>query len=171
MPNLESLQWKRFIHLMGWIRVMPPIPKSIQFHWTQIACKVGCRLYSRTSFFYKCKTSTLTPFVKPRDILTLGKWNVFYIQLYVEFAFMYNPGSTSNLRCQALYINVCKISVEPEVQKKLIKSYPYFSPSSLRNLTNRNLSLDHCIRPTTYSSLWPKWCREWQFEIKYLSCT
>jgi len=54
------------------------------------------RLYSRTSFIYKDKTSTLTPFVKPRDILNLSIQNVFYIQSYVESAFTYNPGSTLN---------------------------------------------------------------------------
>ena len=30
-------------------------------------------LYSRMSFIYKYKTSTLTPFVKPRDILNLAE--------------------------------------------------------------------------------------------------
>ena len=43
---------------------------------------------------YKYETSTLTPFVKPRSILNLAIQNVFYIQSYVESAFMYNPGST-----------------------------------------------------------------------------
>ena len=37
---------------------------------------------------YKYKTSTLTPFVKP--------CNVLYIQLYVESTFKYNLGSTPN---------------------------------------------------------------------------
>ena len=63
--------------------------KSIFFCWTWIACKVGLhlkldcmwgRLYPRTSFIYKCKTSTLTPFVKPRDILNLDIKNIFYVQ-------------------------------------------------------------------------------------------
>ena len=51
-------------------------------------------LYSRMSFIYKEKPSTLTPFVKPRDILNLSIQNVFYIQSYVESAFTYNTGST-----------------------------------------------------------------------------
>ena len=46
------------------------------------------------SFIYKYKTSTLTPFVKPCDILNLAIQNIFYTQLYVESAFTYNPGST-----------------------------------------------------------------------------
>ena len=33
-------------------------------------------------------------FVKPRDVLNLAKQNVFYVQLYVESAFTYNPGTT-----------------------------------------------------------------------------
>ena len=45
------------------------------------------------SFIYKYKTSTLTPFVKPHDILKLAVQNVFYIKLDVESVFMYNPGS------------------------------------------------------------------------------
>ena len=46
------------------------------------------------SFFCKYKTSTLTPFVKPHDILNLAVQNAFYIQTFVESAFMNNPGST-----------------------------------------------------------------------------
>ena len=46
--------------------------------------KVG--LYSRASFIYKFKTSTLTPFVKPRNLLNLAVRNIFlhfYIQSWV----------------------------------------------------------------------------------------
>ena len=46
------------------------------------------------SFIYRYETSTLTPFVKPHDILNLAVQNVFYIQLYVESAFMFNLGYT-----------------------------------------------------------------------------
>ena len=56
-------------------------------------CTLG-RLYSRTSFIYKYKTSTLTPFVKPCDVLNLAIQNLFYTQLYVESTFTYNLGST-----------------------------------------------------------------------------
>ena len=44
--------------------------------------------------YLKAQTSTLTPFVKPRDIFNLAVQNIFYIQSYVYFAFMYNLGST-----------------------------------------------------------------------------
>ena len=67
------------------------------FCWTRIAHKVGLHesgLYSRTSFIYKYKAPTLTPYVKPRNILNLAVQNIFYVQLYVESAFTYNPGST-----------------------------------------------------------------------------
>ena len=46
------------------------------------------------SFIYKYKTLTLTPFVKPHKILKLPVQNIFYIKLYMESAFMYNPGLT-----------------------------------------------------------------------------
>ena len=46
------------------------------------------------SFIYEYKTSTLTPFVKPHDILNLAVQNIFYVQSYVESAFTYNPGLT-----------------------------------------------------------------------------
>ena len=52
------------------------------------------RLYSRMSFIYKYETSTLTPFEKPGDILNLAVQNIFYVQLYMESAFIYNPGLT-----------------------------------------------------------------------------
>ena len=58
---------------------------------TPIARKTN--LCSRKSFIYKYKTSTLTPFVKPWDILNLATKNVFYIQMYVESAFTNNRGS------------------------------------------------------------------------------
>ena len=51
-------------------------------------------MYSRTSFIYKYKRSTLTPFVKPHNVLNLAVQNIFYVQSFVESAFMYNPGST-----------------------------------------------------------------------------
>ena len=65
-------------------------------HWTEIVHKVGLhvRLYSRMSFIYKYKTSTLTPFVKPHNVLNLAVQKIFYVQLYMESAFMYNPGLT-----------------------------------------------------------------------------
>ena len=46
------------------------------------------------SFIYKYKTSTLTPFVKPHNVLNLAVQKIFYVQLYMESAFMYNPGLT-----------------------------------------------------------------------------
>ena len=61
---------------------------------TQIACKVRLHkggLYSRMSFNYKYKTSPLTPFGKPCDIINLTIQKVFYIQLYVESTFTYYP--------------------------------------------------------------------------------
>ena len=45
-------------------------------------------------FIYKYKTYTHTPLVKQSSVLNLDIQNVFYIQLYVESAFMSNPGST-----------------------------------------------------------------------------
>ena len=42
------------------------------------------------SFIYKYKTSTLTPFVKPRNVFKLAVQNDFYIQSYVESALTYN---------------------------------------------------------------------------------
>ena len=51
-------------------------------------------MYSRMSFIYKDKTSTLTPFVKPHNVLNLVVLNIFYIQSYVESAFTNNPEST-----------------------------------------------------------------------------
>ena len=52
-------------------------------------------LYSRMSFIYKYKTSTLTPFVKPCNILNLAKQNVFYVPTIVHgICLMQNPGST-----------------------------------------------------------------------------
>ena len=70
---------------------------KVGLHESRIARKLNCTkvgLYSRKSFIYKYKTFTLTPFVKPQDILNLTIQNIFYIQLYVESAFMNNPGST-----------------------------------------------------------------------------
>ena len=49
------------------------------------------------SFVYNKETYTLTPFVKPSDVLNLAGRNVFYIQSYVESTFMYNLGSTNFL--------------------------------------------------------------------------
>ena len=43
---------------------------------------------------YKYKTYTLTPFVKPRNILNLAIQNIFYVQFCVESTFTYNPGPT-----------------------------------------------------------------------------
>ena len=51
-------------------------------------------MYSRKSFIYKYKTSTLTPFVKPRNVLNLAIQNLFYVQSNVEYGFTYNLGST-----------------------------------------------------------------------------
>ena len=47
-------------------------------------------MYSRTSFICKYKTSTLTQFLKPCDILNLVVQNVFYVQWYVESEFTQN---------------------------------------------------------------------------------
>ena len=46
------------------------------------------------SFIHKYESFTLTPFVKPHNILNLAEQNIFYVQLYMESAFTYNPGST-----------------------------------------------------------------------------
>ena len=46
------------------------------------------------SFINKYETSTLTPFVKPHNVLNLAIQNVFYVPLYVESAFTYKLGST-----------------------------------------------------------------------------
>ena len=46
------------------------------------------------SFIYKYKTSTLTSFVKPCNVLNLVIQIVVYIQSYVESAFTYNLGLT-----------------------------------------------------------------------------
>ena len=46
------------------------------------------------SFLYKYKTSTLTPFVKPHDILNLAVQNLFYTQLHEESAHKYDLGLT-----------------------------------------------------------------------------
>ena len=59
----------------------------------KLDCMKG-RLYSRMSFIYNSKIPTLTPFVKPCNILNLAIQNIFYIQLYVESAFTYNLGPT-----------------------------------------------------------------------------
>ena len=69
------------------------------FHYVGPRChvKLDCtsgKLYSRTSFVYKCEASTLTPFVKPWKILNLAVQNGFYIQSYEESAFTCNVGST-----------------------------------------------------------------------------
>ena len=52
------------------------------------------------SFIYKYKTSTLTPFVKPHDVLNLAEQIVFNVLLLLESAFTYNPGSAN------LYVTV-----------------------------------------------------------------
>ena len=67
--------------------------------WGRQIVQVQDGLYSRMSFIFMYETSTLTPFVKPCDILNLAIRNIFYIQLYVESAFMYNPGSTVKTTC------------------------------------------------------------------------
>ena len=63
------------------------------FYRTQIARKVrlheksDCtlgRLKSRMSFIYKYEISTLTPFVKPRNILNLAVQNVHWIHCYIQ---------------------------------------------------------------------------------------
>ena len=46
------------------------------------------------SFIYTYKTSIFTLFVKQHNILNLTAQNVFYVQSYVESAFLYNSGST-----------------------------------------------------------------------------
>ena len=52
------------------------------------------RIVLKTSFTFKYKICTLTPFVKPCNVLNIAVWNIFYVQLYMESAFMYNPGLT-----------------------------------------------------------------------------
>ena len=49
-------------------------------------------------FIYKYETSTLTPFVKPHNILNLAAQNIFYVQSYVESNFTYNLGSNPTIR-------------------------------------------------------------------------
>ena len=66
---------------------------AIDIHWTWIACKADCT--QKMSFIYKYKTPTLTPFVKPRDVLNLTVQNIFYVQSYAESTFMYNLVSTT----------------------------------------------------------------------------
>ena len=73
------------------------------------------------SFIYKYKTSTLNPFVKPRDILNLAIQNIFYIQSYVESTFTYNPGLTNILIVEnsskifrRQRVVLCKIHVETD---------------------------------------------------------
>ena len=74
----------------------------------KLDCTLG-RLYSRKSFIFKYKTSTLTPFVNPRVIVNLAIWNVFYVQAYVESAFMYNPGSTFQSKSTQLFIKIFRL--------------------------------------------------------------
>ena len=66
--------------------------------WVYFALAVGPGLHVRRiklkNVIYKYKTSTLTPFVKPCDVVNLAKQNVFYVQSCVESAFMYIMGST-----------------------------------------------------------------------------
>ena len=42
------------------------------------------RLSSRMSFIYNYETSTLTPFVKPHDVINLATQNVL-LDIYVQF--------------------------------------------------------------------------------------
>ena len=42
----------------------------------KLDCMYG-RMYSIMSFIYKYETSTLTPFIKPRNILNLAVQNIF----------------------------------------------------------------------------------------------
>ena len=68
-------------------------------------CTYG-RLYSRMSCLYKYKTSTLTPFVKPRNTLNLAVQNVFYVKMYAESAFTYNPELTQYFSgCSSMKFN------------------------------------------------------------------
>ena len=60
------------------------------------------------SFIYKYKTSTLTPFVKPHDILNLAVQNVFYVQSYMESVFTYNPGWTKTSLLFSWAMNTAK---------------------------------------------------------------
>ena len=59
-------------------------------------------MYSRTSFIYKYKTSTLAPFVKPCNVHNLAVQNIFYLQMYVESDFQ---GWPNNL----WWSNLCNI--------------------------------------------------------------
>ena len=54
-------------------------------------------LYSRTAFIYNYNTSTLTPIVKPCNILNLAVQNILFKQSYMESTFMFNPGLTKFL--------------------------------------------------------------------------
>ena len=53
--------------------------------WGRQIVQVQGGLYSRMSFIFMYETSTLTPFVKPCDILNLAVQNIFYINC------MWNP--------------------------------------------------------------------------------
>ena len=54
------------------------------------------------SFIYKYETCILNPFVKPSNTLNLAIQNIFYVQLYVESSFTYNPGLTFIFKADAV---------------------------------------------------------------------
>ena len=95
---------------------------TLKRHWTWIAHKVG--LYSRTSFLYKYETSTLTPFVKPHNILNLAGQNILYLQSYVQSAFMHSLGSTKKGYCP-----LCTVSIVLALHNTKAYHLGYFEPS------------------------------------------
>ena len=60
--------------------------------WTWNAHKADCT--PERHLFMSTIHQTLTPFIKPCNILNLAVQNIFYVQSCVDFAFSYNLGST-----------------------------------------------------------------------------
>ena len=87
------------------------------------------------SFIYKYKTLTLTPFVKPHDMLNLAVWNIFYVQLHVESAFTYNPGSTINLmRGMRVYKEQHAIKQAPKMMQEAFLGLHFSQSRKVRHL-------------------------------------
>ena len=70
------------------------------------------------SFIYQYETSTLTPFVKPCNILNLAIQNICYVQSFMESAFLYNPRSTNITSALAAVMN-------NQLTNKLVKLLSY----------------------------------------------
>ena len=95
---------KRF----GWLFIKRSCVK-ISYR-TRIARKVVLHIRQivlKNVIYLQVKTSTLTPFVKPCNTLNIAVHNcVFYIQLCVESAFTYIPGSTKSAVSKWIFLNV-----------------------------------------------------------------